>query len=308
MRSSKTRSSHVSIWEETFRIFLVWVSGVHTDDSILRVGVWQGHVPKCDGTRQDKGCCLSAQGLPWDGTCTNVEVSDLSSIFVICPLCNENAMTIVIQRNSQRFLIVFQLNCCGKGQGTAFLTHITDTLGLTELCPSSGTYFVSVKMQQILLHEPQTLLLQEKPNFSSVNNSIFAAQTWRHRHRCHGIVQAGVILVVEVELELKGHTLLRPAQVESPFSCCSGNTSHVSLTNVATKFQNFVLSEIPVWFVSPTHLWVFIVVGIELLESPTPPNHPTLLLLGHENAFLLFTRRSCRVQTSRSFQSVYFSL
>lgn len=126
-------------------------------------------------------------------------------------------MTIVIQRNSQRFLIVFQLNCCGKGQGTAFLTHITDTLGLTELCPSSGTYFVSVKMQQILLHEPQTLLLQEKPNFSSVNNSIFAAQTWRHRHRCHGIVQAGVILVVEVELELKGHTLLRPAQVESPF-------------------------------------------------------------------------------------------
>ncbi|TNM90488.1 hypothetical protein fugu_002777 [Takifugu bimaculatus] len=31
------------------------------------------------------------------------------------------------------------LNCCGKGQGTNFLTHITDKLGVTDLCPSSGT-------------------------------------------------------------------------------------------------------------------------------------------------------------------------
>lgn len=44
---------------------------------------------------------------------------------------------------------VFQLTCCGKGQGTTFLTHITDKLGLTDLCPSSETYFVSLKTQQI---------------------------------------------------------------------------------------------------------------------------------------------------------------
>ncbi|XP_011618314.1 CD81 antigen-like [Takifugu rubripes] len=31
------------------------------------------------------------------------------------------------------------LNCCGKGQGTNFLTHITDKLGVTDLCPTSGT-------------------------------------------------------------------------------------------------------------------------------------------------------------------------
>ncbi|KAM9860472.1 CD81 molecule a [Aulostomus maculatus] len=31
------------------------------------------------------------------------------------------------------------LNCCGKGQGTSFFTHFTDTFGLTDLCPSSGT-------------------------------------------------------------------------------------------------------------------------------------------------------------------------
>lgn len=37
----------------------------------------------------------------------------------------------------------FQLSCCGKGQGTSFLTHFTDKLGLTDLCPSSGTSVVS---------------------------------------------------------------------------------------------------------------------------------------------------------------------
>lgn len=42
------------------------------------------------------------------------------------------------------FVCVFQLNCCGKGQGTSFLTHFTDKLGLTDLCPSSGTAVVSV--------------------------------------------------------------------------------------------------------------------------------------------------------------------
>lgn len=41
--------------------------------------------------------------------------------------------------------LCFQLNCCGKGQGTSFLTHITDKLGMTDLCPSSGTFFVSLK-------------------------------------------------------------------------------------------------------------------------------------------------------------------
>ncbi|XP_040892801.1 CD81 antigen-like [Toxotes jaculatrix] len=30
------------------------------------------------------------------------------------------------------------LSCCGKGQGTFFLTQITDTLGVTDLCPASG--------------------------------------------------------------------------------------------------------------------------------------------------------------------------
>lgn len=34
------------------------------------------------------------------------------------------------------------LQCCGKGQGTTFLTHITDALGVTDLCPS-GTQTVS---------------------------------------------------------------------------------------------------------------------------------------------------------------------
>lgn len=41
------------------------------------------------------------------------------------------------------FVCVFQLSCCGKGQGTSFLTHFTDTLGLTDLCPTSGTTVVS---------------------------------------------------------------------------------------------------------------------------------------------------------------------
>ncbi|XP_034413841.1 CD81 antigen-like [Cyclopterus lumpus] len=31
------------------------------------------------------------------------------------------------------------LSCCGKGQGTSILTQLTDVLGLTDLCPSSGT-------------------------------------------------------------------------------------------------------------------------------------------------------------------------
>ncbi|XP_078107337.1 CD81 antigen-like [Sander vitreus] len=30
------------------------------------------------------------------------------------------------------------LSCCGKGQGTAIFTLITDALGVTEICPSSG--------------------------------------------------------------------------------------------------------------------------------------------------------------------------
>nr|XP_057934859.1 CD81 molecule a [Doryrhamphus excisus] len=31
------------------------------------------------------------------------------------------------------------LSCCGKGTGTSIFTHITDALGVTDLCPSSGT-------------------------------------------------------------------------------------------------------------------------------------------------------------------------
>ncbi|XP_068615620.1 CD81 antigen-like [Brachionichthys hirsutus] len=31
------------------------------------------------------------------------------------------------------------LSCCGKGQGTLFLTQFADALGLTDICPSSGT-------------------------------------------------------------------------------------------------------------------------------------------------------------------------
>nr|XP_019935332.1 PREDICTED: CD81 antigen-like [Paralichthys olivaceus] len=33
---------------------------------------------------------------------------------------------------------VFQLKCCGKGVGTSVLTLLTDSLGVTDLCPSSG--------------------------------------------------------------------------------------------------------------------------------------------------------------------------
>lgn len=33
------------------------------------------------------------------------------------------------------------LNCCGKGTVTNFFTRITDTLGQTNLCPSSGTSY-----------------------------------------------------------------------------------------------------------------------------------------------------------------------
>ncbi|XP_061669714.1 CD81 antigen-like [Syngnathoides biaculeatus] len=33
------------------------------------------------------------------------------------------------------------LSCCGKGQGTSILTQITDAVGITELCPSSGTSY-----------------------------------------------------------------------------------------------------------------------------------------------------------------------
>lgn len=81
---------------------------------------------------------------------------DLSSIFLTQYVCY------LMKRYDDyhpfhKGFIVFQLNCCGKGQGTTFLTHITDKLGLTDLCPSSGTYFVSSKTQQILLHKPQTL-------------------------------------------------------------------------------------------------------------------------------------------------------
>ncbi|XP_068166941.1 CD81 protein-like [Antennarius striatus] len=31
------------------------------------------------------------------------------------------------------------LSCCGKGQGSSLLTHFTEALGLTDICPSSGT-------------------------------------------------------------------------------------------------------------------------------------------------------------------------
>lgn len=31
------------------------------------------------------------------------------------------------------------LSCCGKGHGTSVLTHFTDALGLTNICPESGT-------------------------------------------------------------------------------------------------------------------------------------------------------------------------
>ncbi|XP_019748782.1 CD81 antigen [Hippocampus comes] len=31
------------------------------------------------------------------------------------------------------------LSCCGKGEGTSILTQFTDMLGVTDLCPSSGT-------------------------------------------------------------------------------------------------------------------------------------------------------------------------
>ncbi|XP_074516283.1 CD81 antigen-like [Sebastes fasciatus] len=31
------------------------------------------------------------------------------------------------------------LSCCGKGIGTSVLTRFTDTVGLTDICPSSGT-------------------------------------------------------------------------------------------------------------------------------------------------------------------------
>lgn len=41
-------------------------------------------------------------------------------------------------------VFVFQLSCCGKGVGTSFLTQLTDKLGVTDLCPSSGTTVVSV--------------------------------------------------------------------------------------------------------------------------------------------------------------------
>ncbi|XP_068590832.1 CD81 antigen-like [Cebidichthys violaceus] len=30
------------------------------------------------------------------------------------------------------------LNCCGKGHATSWLTQISDTLGITDLCPNSG--------------------------------------------------------------------------------------------------------------------------------------------------------------------------
>ncbi|KAM8889556.1 CD81 molecule a [Synchiropus picturatus] len=33
------------------------------------------------------------------------------------------------------------LNCCGKGKGTGLLTRLTDTMGLTDICPSSGSTF-----------------------------------------------------------------------------------------------------------------------------------------------------------------------
>ncbi|KAM3624792.1 uncharacterized protein V6R79_001679 [Siganus canaliculatus] len=31
------------------------------------------------------------------------------------------------------------LNCCGKGQGSSFLTKFTDSFGLTDFCPTTGT-------------------------------------------------------------------------------------------------------------------------------------------------------------------------
>lgn len=39
---------------------------------------------------------------------------------------------------------LFQLVCCGKDGGTSFITHITDALDLTNLCPSGSQTVVSV--------------------------------------------------------------------------------------------------------------------------------------------------------------------
>ncbi|XP_026149682.1 CD81 antigen [Mastacembelus armatus] len=50
------------------------------------------------------------------------------------------------------------LDCCGKGQGTTFLTYGTDTLGITNFCPSSGT-LISCHMRIQMLFSDKIYLI-----------------------------------------------------------------------------------------------------------------------------------------------------
>lgn len=49
-----------------------------------------------------------------------------------------------LKQEKHRCVCRLQLDCCGKGTMTNFFTRITDKLGQTNLCPTSGTLVVSL--------------------------------------------------------------------------------------------------------------------------------------------------------------------
>lgn len=69
----------------------------------------------------------------------------------------ESRLLLGTTRKTYLHVFSLQLNCCGKGTVTNFLTRITDTLGQTNLCPSSGTSYVSVIMSISEMYRNHTI-------------------------------------------------------------------------------------------------------------------------------------------------------
>ncbi|KAG8001645.1 CD81 antigen, partial [Nibea albiflora] len=90
----------------------------------------------CYGAIQESQCLL--------GTVSKEMINFYDSVY-------DKAMTDTITDKDKtnaaaKVLKVFHetLNCCGKGQASTFFTKITDKVGFTDVCPSSGTSTVSV--------------------------------------------------------------------------------------------------------------------------------------------------------------------
>lgn len=105
--------------------------------------------------------------------------------------------------------VVFQLSCCGKGQGTSILTQFTDIVGLTELCPSSGAAVVSAIIH---LNSPISTFMHQQLGHTE---SLCSRCSWIRERRLHfrlNIKADYVYMYSEGRLFEKGCTLAASVQ------------------------------------------------------------------------------------------------